>query len=123
MVDYYKGYYNIILFLPEADLRDIQDNTWSDASGKQRFDMSREVTAEDIEARLKWTKPWTVPGPSDDLLTGFLKACSRPLTEALVTLTQGSFDLEYFPKCFQEAGVVVLHKPGKSAIQLQSTGG
>ena len=38
---------------PDADLRDIQNTNWEEASSKQRFELNRDITAEDIEARLQ----------------------------------------------------------------------
>ncbi|KIM92765.1 hypothetical protein OIDMADRAFT_62240, partial [Oidiodendron maius Zn] len=106
----------------EADLQDIEDTTWEEASTQQRFPIEKAVTAEEIEERLKWGA-WKAPGPSDDLPAGFLKACGRPLSTILAAITQASFDLEYFPKRFRSAGVVVLKKPGKTLTQQQTAGG
>jgi Reverse transcriptase (RNA-dependent DNA polymerase)/Endonuclease-reverse transcriptase len=106
----------------EADLQDIEDTTWEEATTQQRFHIEKAVTAEEIEEKLKWGA-WKAPGPSDDLPVGFLKACGRPLSTILAAITQASFDLEYFPKRFRSAGVVVLKKPGKTLRQQQTAGG
>jgi hypothetical protein len=106
----------------EADLQDISDTSWEETTTQQRFPIERAVTAEEVEERLKWGT-WKAPGPSDDLPVGFLKACGRPLSVILAAITQASFDLEYFPKRFRSAGVVVLKKPGKTLTQQQTAGG
>lgn len=51
---------------------------------------------------------------------GFLKACGEPLYEALAELTNASFRLEYFPKRFRTANVVVLRKAGKTVEEQKS---
>ena len=51
---------------------------------------------------------------------GFLKAYREPLYKAIVELIDASFRLEYFPKRFQRANVVVLRKPGKTVEQQKS---
>ena len=53
-----------------------------------------------------------VPG-LDGILIGFLKAYGEPLYKAIIEFTDVNFKLEYFPKRFQRANVIVLRKPGK----------
>ena len=45
---------------------------------------------------------------------GFLKAYGEPLYKAIVKLIDASFRLEYFPKRFQRANVVILRKLRKT---------
>ena len=37
----------------EADLQDIEDTTWEEATTQQRFPIEKTVTAEEIEEKLK----------------------------------------------------------------------
>jgi hypothetical protein len=106
----------------EADLTDIQDTTWEEATSQQRFEIKREVTQEEVEERLRWG-PWKAPGPDDALPVGFLRACGESLAKALAAIAQASLTLEYFPQRFRNAGVVVLKKPGKTTEQLRAPGG
>ena len=108
---------------PEADLSDILDRTWADETFRNPFGIQRTVDASEITEILRRTGAWKAPGTSDWLPTGFLKACGRPLAEILAKITNASFALEYYPRRFRAAGVVVLAKPGKTIAQKQTPGG
>jgi hypothetical protein len=111
-------------FFPEADidLTDVRDTSWADGTGQGAFDISRTVDADEVKQILQQAKPWKAPG--EDLLpVGFLKACSRPLYEALAKVASASLALEYFPEQWRKAIVVVLRKPGKTAKQLELVNG
>jgi Reverse transcriptase (RNA-dependent DNA polymerase)/Endonuclease-reverse transcriptase len=108
---------------PEADLGDIEDTTWAETTSQQRFDIDKGIQVEEIEELIRQTGAWKAPGPGDNLPTGFLKACGRPLARILAMITQASFELEYFPQQFRSAGVVVLKKSGKTVKQQQTAGG
>jgi hypothetical protein len=108
---------------PPADLSDIADTTWADESFTLPFEVKREVDSAEITEILRQTAAWKAPGPDDLLPIGFLKACGPPLAEILARLANASFSLEYFPKRFRNAGVVVLRKPGKTLRQQQTPGG
>lgn len=108
---------------PPADLDDIADTTWSDESFTHPFEVKREVDSAEISEILRQTGAWKAPGTDDLLPTGFLKACGPPLAEILTRLANASFALEYFPRRFRSAGVVVLRKPGKTIKQQQTPGG
>ena len=49
----------------------------------------------------------------DNILMGFLKAYGEPFYKTIIKFTDVSFRLEYFPKRFRRANVIVLRKPGK----------
>jgi hypothetical protein len=85
----------------------------------QGLTIDRQVDAEEISAILRRTGAWKAPGP-DYIPAGFLKACGKPLYEALAELANASFRLEYFPKRFRTANVVVLRKPGKTVEEQRS---
>src|SRR5436190_3842754 len=108
---------------PDADLSDIVDKSWSDESFQGPFMVGREVNVAEVTEILCKTGAWKAPGTTDWLPTGFLKACGTPLAEALARITNASFALEYYPKRFKAAGVVVLAKPGKTITQKQAPGG
>ena len=98
---------------PPADLSDIQDRTFSDATGQQKFEIERTVRTEDVQEILKNTSAWKAPG-LDDLPVGFLRACGKPLAEILATIVTACLTFEYFPQRFRCTEVVVLAKPGKT---------
>src|SRR5436190_13006668 len=108
---------------PDADLSDIVDRSWSDESFQGPFTVGREVNAAEVTEILCKTGAWKVPGTTNWLPTGFLKACRTLLAEALARITNASFTLEYYPKRFKVVGVVVLAKPGKTIAQKQTLGG
>ena len=62
-------------------------------------------------------------GHRDLLPMGFLKACGNPVAKILAVIVEASFMLEYFPKRFRDAGVVVLRKPGKKEETYCTAGG
>jgi hypothetical protein len=104
-------------------LSDIEDTTWDDRTFGDSFEISRKVTADEIQGIIRHTGAWKAPGTNDWLPTGFLKACGRPLAEILAEITNASFALEYYPKYFRSGGVVVLAKPGKTIAQKRTPGG
>jgi Endonuclease-reverse transcriptase len=101
---------------PAADTSTIAHRTWADHSFHPTTTLSQAVTEDDIQQILRGMAPSKAPG-EDWLQTGFLKACGRPFRQAIATLAGDSFRLEYFPKCFRTAQVVVLRKPGKTVQQ------
>jgi hypothetical protein len=106
---------------PPADLSDIQDRTFSDESGQQKFEVERAVSTENVQEILRNTSAWKAPG-LDDLPIGFLRACGKPLADALAAVATASLTLEYFPLRFRCAEVVVLSKPGKTGKVLHTPG-
>ena len=106
---------------PTADLSTIRHPTWPDHSFHARTTVRQEVTEEDVQQTLKEMAPNKAPG-EDWLQTGFLKACGRPFRQAIARIAEDSFRLEYFPRCFRSAQVVVLRKPGKTLQQQQQAG-
>jgi hypothetical protein len=84
--------------------------------------INQKVDADEIFDILSKTGAWKAPG--EDLLpTGFLKACGPQLWKVLAQLTNASFALEHYPRCFRHVNIVVLPKPGKSAKALRTSGG
>ena len=53
---------------------------------------------------------------------GFLRACGKPLADALAAIATASLTLEYFPLRFCCEKVVVLTKPGKTGKVLHTPG-
>src|SRR5208282_5051253 len=107
--------------VPPADLGDITNRIFGDDSSQQRFTLSRDVDTGEVMDILRNTSVWKAPG-TDLLPTGFLKACGLPLARIMTKLTNASFKLEYFPKRFCRAEVVVFRKAGKS-IKAQKISG
>ena len=104
------------------DLADIGDRTFADEFSLERFTINQKVDADEIFDILSKTGAWKAPG--EDLLpTGFLKACGPQLWKVLAQLTNASFALEHYPRCFRHADTVVLPKLGKSAKALRTPGG
>jgi Reverse transcriptase (RNA-dependent DNA polymerase)/Endonuclease-reverse transcriptase len=106
---------------PPADLSDIQDRTFSDETGQQKFEIERTVCTEDVQEILRGISAWKAPG-LDDLPTGFLRACGKPLAEIIATTANACLKLEYFPERFRCAEVVVLAKPGKTGKIVHTPG-
>src|SRR5271157_3691181 len=106
---------------PPADVGNITNRIFGNDSSQQRFTLSRDVDTGEVIDILRNTGVWKAPG-TDLLPTGFLKACGLPLARIMTKLTNASFKLEYFPKQFRGAEVVVLRKAGKS-IKVQRTSG
>ena len=93
---------------PPADLSDIQDRTWADETGRARFEVSSACDYSKIKQIIQGQGAWKAPGTEDLLPMGFLKACGNPVAKILAVIVEASFLLEYFPKRFRDAGVVVL---------------
>ncbi len=106
---------------PPADLSDITDTTFADATSKQRFEVNQSVDLAEITQIISSTGAWKAPG-RDNLPTGFLKMCGQPLAKAIAKIANASLACEYFPKRFRCANVVVLRKPGKSAKAQRTPG-
>ena len=80
------------------------------------------VTEEDVGKAIHRPSPWKAPG-LDGIPNGFLRACGKPVVEAIRRITACSLAIGHFPARFKEARVIVLRKPGKTSAQLQSAGG
>ena len=106
---------------PPADLSDIQDRTFTDETGRQKFEIERIVYTKDIQEILRNTSAWKAPG-LDDLPAGFLRACGKPLAEIIAEIATACLMLEYFPQRFRCAEVVVLAKPGKTGKIVHTPG-
>lgn len=76
----------------------------------------QDCTPDTIKSILRKVKPWKAPGP-DGIPAGLLKACGDPLLETLSHITNASFKLATFPRCFRDAQVVVIKKPGKAPAE------
>ncbi len=75
---------------PPADLSDITDTTFADATSKQRFEVNQSVDLAEITQIISSTGAWKAPG-RDNLPTGFLKMCGQPLAKAIAkSQTQAS---------------------------------
>jgi len=109
---------------PTIDVSDIQDTTFAPGADKLSggFDITQEVTEEDVAAAVLNTKSWKAPG-NDLLPTGFLKACGHPLYGVLAVLITQCFRLNFYPARFKEAKTVVLAKPGKTPGAYKTPGG
>jgi hypothetical protein len=106
---------------PPADLSDL-GGRHPLATNRVKFQIDRSVTTADTRRVLNETRPWKAPGTEDLLPTGFLKACGKPLVQALTTLINKSFEFAYYPQRLRRAGVVVLAKPGKTQAQKRTAG-
>jgi hypothetical protein len=106
---------------PLADLSDILDRTFSDESGEQRFEIERTVCTDDVQGILRNASAWKAPG-LDDLPMGFLRACGKPLAKIIAAITAACLALEYFPRRFRCAEVVVLAKAGKTGKIVHTPG-
>jgi hypothetical protein len=78
--------------------------------------ISQRVTADEIEGILRNVRPWKAPG-KDNIATGLLKACGKPLHQTLAALITSSFTAAYFPRRFKIAKITVLPKPNKTLEQ------
>jgi hypothetical protein len=103
-----------------ADLTDVADTTFQDHTFSPAFELSQEVSEQDIKEALK-AGPWKAPG-ADGLPMGFLKACGKPLRKVLAAIATASFRLEHFPRRLRHAVVIVLRKPGKTVDEQQYAG-
>jgi hypothetical protein len=82
---------------------------------------AQRVTEDEIEDIIKSTKSWKAPG-EDNISTGLLKACGKPLHKTLAALVTSSFNAAYFPRRFKVAKVTVLPKPNKTIAQKATPG-
>jgi hypothetical protein len=83
--------------------------------------ISQRVTENEIEDIIKSTKSWKASG-EDNIPTGLLKACGKPLHKTLIALITSSFNAAYFPRKFKIAKVTVLPKPNKIIPQKATPG-
>lgn len=102
---------------PAADLTDIGCEP-----PRRRFTMAQGVSCEDVADVLRNMGSWKAAG-GDNIATGLLKACGKPLLEVVAKLVEGSFALAYYPKLFRSARVVVIPKPNKTIAQKGTPGG
>jgi hypothetical protein len=79
------------------------------------------VTADEIEGILRDVRPWKAP-EKDNIATGLLKACGKPLHQTLAALIISSFIAAYFPRRFRIAKITVLPKRNKTLEQKSTLG-
>jgi hypothetical protein len=79
------------------------------------------VIKNEIEDIIKSTKSWKASG-KDNIPTGLLKACGKPLYKTLAALVTSSFNAAYFPRRFKIAKVTVLLKPNKTIAEKATLG-
>ena len=97
---------------PPANLSDIHDTTFDQAFDQPRFEVRKGVTIKDIAKALATISPWKAPG-DDQIPTGLIKACGKPLYQVLAVLYTRCLELQWYPDRFKQAKTVVLTKPGK----------
>jgi hypothetical protein len=95
----------------QADIQELEAAVEQPSRGSHAA--SQRVTADEIEGILRNVRPWKAPG-EDNIATGLLKACGKPLHQTLAALIISSFIAAYFPRRFKIAKITVLPKPNKT---------
>jgi hypothetical protein len=74
---------------------------------------SQRIIAAEIKGILRDVRPWKAP-EEDNIATGLLKVCGKPLHQTLAALIISSFTAIYFPRRFKITKITVLLKPNKT---------
>jgi hypothetical protein len=101
----------------EAELSDITDSTFDDASFQDPLTVDRIVEPQEVTSLLRTRRANRAPG-SDSIPNDFLKAMEEPLAIAVAAITTACWKLGHYPKQFKHARTIVLRKPGKAAYDV-----
>ncbi len=104
-----------------TDLSDIANQSFEGEQGRQRFELHRNIDADEIMQIIYQIGVWKVL-ENDCLSIGFLKMYDRSLAIIIAKITNASFVYEYFLKRLYNVDVIILIKPGKLQKVKQTLG-
>jgi hypothetical protein len=99
---------------PQADIQKLEAAVEQPPRGSHAA--PQRVIADEIEGILRDVRLWKA-SEKDNIATGLLKACDKPLHQTLAALITSSFIAAYFPRRFKIAKITVLSKPNKTLEQ------
>lgn len=95
---------------PTADLSDIADTEFTEASFHDPLDIPQRFSSDLLEGCLRNSANWKAPGP-DTIPNGFLKMLGEEFLKRFQKIADASASLAYFPRAFRGARTVVIPKP------------